>query len=94
MTVVWEEDALNDLEGIYTYIAQDNPDAARETAERIMDAAAQLEHTPGMGRPGRVPNTRELVVPGTAYLLPYRVKRREVQILRVFHTAQRPPNQW
>lgn len=89
MTLVWEEDALSDLEGIFTTIAQDNPEAAVETTQRIAEAVGHLEESPGMGRPGRVPNTRELVIPGTSYLVPYRVKRREIQILRVFHTAQR-----
>ena len=94
MNLVWEEDALSDLEGIYEYIAQDNSGAATETTERITEAVALLEESPGMGRPGRVPNTRELVVSGTPYIVPYRVRRRDIQILRVFHTAQRAPNQW
>lgn len=94
MKVVWEADALSDLEGIYAYIAQDNPDAAAETAERIVEAAGLLEAAPGIGRAGRVFGTRELVVSGTPYLIPYRVKRREVQVLRVFHASQRAPAQW
>jgi len=51
----WEEDALSDLEGIYAYIAQDNPEAAAETAESITEAVGRLEAEPGVGRPGRVP---------------------------------------
>lgn len=94
MTIVWEEDALSDLDGIYEYVAQDNLEAAVETVERIAEAVGHLKEAPGMGRPGRVPNTRELVISGTPYLVPYRVKRREVQVLRVFHTAQRAPDQW
>ena len=94
MNLVWEEDALSDLEGIYEYIAQDNSGAATETTERITEAVALLEESPGMGRPGRVPNTRELVVSGTSYIVPYRVRRRDIQILRVFHTAQRAPDKW
>jgi len=92
--LIWEEDALSDLEGIFTFIAQDNPEAATETTQRITEAVGRLEESPGMGRPGRVANTRELVIPGTSYLVPYRVKRREIQILRVFHTAQRALDQW
>jgi addiction module RelE/StbE family toxin len=92
--VVWEEEALHDLEEIYAYIAQDNPGAAAETAMRITEAVGCLGEAPGMGRPGRVPNTRELVVSGTPYLVPYRAKRLEVQVLRVFHTSQRAEGKW
>ena len=44
-----------------------------------------------MGRPGRVPGTRELVVPGTRYLVPYRVTGDTLQILRVYHGARNWP---
>jgi plasmid stabilization system protein ParE len=47
-----------------------------------------------MGRPGRVPNTRELVVSGTPHLVPYHAKRLEVQVLRVFHASQRAEGKW
>lgn len=94
MRVLWEEGALNDLAEIIEYISQDNPDAAAETAERILEAAGQLAEAPALGRPGRVLNTRELIVAGTPYLIPYRVKHGDVQILRVFHTAQRAPSRW
>lgn len=39
-------------------------------------------------RPGRVPGTRELVVPKTGYLAPYRVRRDTVEILFVGTHAQ------
>jgi toxin ParE1/3/4 len=47
-----------------------------------------------MGRPGRVTGTRELVVDGTPYILPYRVRNRVVQILRVLHGARRWPQRF
>ncbi len=94
MRVLWGEGALNDLAEIVEYIGQDNPDAAAETAERILTVVGQLADAPALGRPGRVPKTRELIVAGTPYLVPYRVKRGDVQILRVFHTAQRTPLRW
>ena len=46
---------------------------------------------PALGRPGRVPGTRELVVSGTPYLIPYRVHGKTVEILRVFHGARKSP---
>jgi toxin ParE1/3/4 len=47
-----------------------------------------------MGRPGRVPGTRELLVPKTRYLIPYRFRRGTIEILRVFHASRRPPKRW
>lgn len=38
-----------------------------------------------------LPNTRELVIPGTPYFLPYRVKGDVVQILGVIHEARKWP---
>ncbi|MDR2726446.1 MAG: type II toxin-antitoxin system RelE/ParE family toxin, partial [Deltaproteobacteria bacterium] len=52
------------------------------------------EQFPESGRPGRVPGTRELVIAGLPYLLPYRVRNDVVEILRFFHTSQKPPNRW
>ena len=44
-----------------------------------------------LGRPGRVEGTRELVVPDTPYLVPYRGRGHAVEILRVFHGARKWP---
>jgi len=43
-------------------------------------------------RPGRVPGTRELVIPQTLYIVPYRVQRDVIQILRVYDGARRWPD--
>jgi plasmid stabilization system protein ParE len=47
-----------------------------------------------MGNPGRITGTRELVIIGTRYLVPYRVKNQQIEILRIFHTSRKPPAQW
>lgn len=57
---------------------------------RVRAAADSLVKHPGMGRPGRVPFTRELVIPGTPFLVIYRV-RTDVEIIRVLHGAQSWP---
>jgi addiction module RelE/StbE family toxin len=92
MQVKWLRLALADLEKAVAYIAQSNPDAAEKTAARIWEATQMLAHHPEIGRPGRVPNTRELFVPGTSYIVPYRVVGNAVQILRVLHTSRKWPN--
>lgn len=94
MRVRWLRKALRNLDEEATYIAEDDPAAARVVVERVLNAVAMLAQQPGMGRPGRVPGTRELVVAKTRYIVPYRVRGDAVEILRVFHTSRRPPQRW
>ena len=94
MRVRWLSKALNNLDQEAAYIATDDPEAARLVVARVLDAVGMLEQQPGLGRPGRVPGTRELVVLDTRYIVPYRVRGQSVEILRVFHTSRRLPNKW
>lgn len=91
MKIRWLDQAVADLVHVRNFIAQDNPDAARAVARSIREAVGLLAAYPAAGRSGRVPDTRELVVTGTAYILPYRVRRGTVEILRVLHSAQKWP---
>ena len=94
MRIRWLRAALRNLDEEASYIATDDPVAAAKVFERVLGAVALLAEHPAIGRPGRIPGTRELVVPGARYLVPYRVEGAEVQILRVFHTSRRPPARW
>jgi plasmid stabilization system protein ParE len=94
MRVRWLRTALRNLDEEASYIAADDPAAARLIVARALEAVAQLADQPGLGRPGRVPGTRELVVARTRYIVPYRVRRDAVEILRVFHTSRRLPKRW
>jgi len=94
MQVRWLRTALRNLEDEAAYIAADDRAAARLVVGRVLQAVEQLAEQLSLGRPGRVPGTRELVVAGTRYLVPYRVRRDAVEILRVFHTSRRLPARW
>ena len=76
------------------FISQDNPQAAKRTVRRIRDAARLLSDQPNAGRPGRVHGTRELVIADTPFILPYRVVKNTVQILRVLHGVRKWPEQF
>jgi toxin ParE1/3/4 len=80
------------LEDIHELIAEDNPAAAGRTVERIRIAVERLITSPAIGRPGRVADTRELVIAGTPYIVPYRVKDDAAQIITVLHSSQRWPD--
>lgn len=94
MRVRWLRKALRNLDDEASYIAADSPDAAQLVVQRVLEAVAMLAHQPGMGRPGRVSGTRELVVLETRYYVPYRVRGQTIEILRVFHTSRRLPERW
>ena len=76
------------------FIAQDSPAAAERIVLRIVQAVERLKSHPAMGRPGRVAGTRELIVSGTPYIVPYRIRGNAVEIIRVFHSARKWPKQF
>jgi len=92
--IKWLRTALKNFDDELSYIATDDPTAARLVARRIFETVALLAAQPAIGRPGRVSGTRELLVPQTRYLIPYRVRRAAIEILRVFHASRRPPKRW
>jgi toxin ParE1/3/4 len=92
MKLLWTELALADLAALHEHISADNAVAADQMLNRILLLAeTQLSRMPESGRAGRVPNTRELVVAGSPYFLPYRIVGETIQVLRVIHGARRWP---
>lgn len=94
MRVRWLRTALVNLDEEADYIAEDDPAAADRLVQRILRATDLLVRNASIGRPGRVPGTRELVIAGTPYIVPYRVRAETVEILRVFHAARRWPKKF
>ena len=92
MRVRWTRRAERDLDEIAKYIGQDSPAAAvRVVLELIDQVESALPANPAIGRPGRVLGTRDLVIGGLPYIVPYRVRETDVEILRVLHTSRRWP---
>ena len=91
MKVTWSSTAIEDLKNLRTFIGQEDPAAAEATGHKILVSVEQLLAFPGSGRPGRVPGTRELVVTGTPYVLPYTVVGQEIRIAAVLHGARKWP---
>jgi len=94
MHVRWLRQTLRNLDEEASYIAQEDPQAAQQVVQRVLDSVAMLVDQPGIGRPGRVPGTRELIVLRTRYIVPYRVRGETIEVLRVFHTSRRLPSRW
>lgn len=94
MLVEWTVAASGDLDSIYAFVAEDDVDAASRQIFKVIEIAESLlPENPGLGRPGRAPFTRELIIPRTPYLVVYRVSGGILQILRVLHSARKWPGE-
>jgi toxin ParE1/3/4 len=91
MKVVWSPRAVRHLVDLRAYIEKDSEQNPAAVAKRILEAVELLETQPEMGRPGRVLGTRELVIPDTPYIIPYRVRRERLELIAVFHGRQKWP---
>jgi len=92
MEIKWLRRALRDFDEQIEFIAEDTPAAAAQAGEIIRRAVGRLSDFPEMGRTGRLPSTRELVVAGTRWIVVYRVTD-SIEILRLLHSSQRWPPQ-
>ena len=91
MNVEWLPSAARTLGNQLSYIAERNPRAAVDMGDAIEVAVSCLADFPQSARPGRVPGTRELVVPATPFIVVYRIEATGIVILRVLHGAQKWP---
>jgi toxin ParE1/3/4 len=88
----WTRLAERDLEEIAQYIGQDSPAAAARVVLELIDQAEKLlPGNPAIGRPGRVLGTRELVIGQLPYIVAYRVRDKDLEVLRVLHTSRAWP---
>lgn len=96
MEIRWLRKALQNLDQEVEYIAKDDPQAARRIVQNIYKSVSLLSENPSLGQAGRLPDTRELIIPNTRYIVPYRVRPRlqRIEILRVFHASCQLPERW
>ena len=92
MVIRWTKPAADDLTHICEYTAKRfGPAPARRAALAIYDGADSLGSLPNLGRLGRKPGTRELIVAGIPFLIIYRVRQDVIEIARILHGAQKWP---
>jgi toxin ParE1/3/4 len=91
MGIRWLRQALRSLEQAHDFLAQEHPEAAIQLVVKIQAGTEQLANFPAMGRPGRVAGTKELAIVGTPYVVIYRVRGKQVEIIRVLHGARKYP---
>ena len=92
MRLLWQPQALEDLRSVQRYISLESPAVAKRIVIMIATTTHdQLTMFPESGRIGRVEGTRELVIPKTPFIVPYRINGDVIDILAVHHTSQRWP---
>jgi toxin ParE1/3/4 len=91
MKVIWSPTAEIDLHNIYVYVAKDSVRAAEDLTETIFFATLKLADFPLIGKEGREPGTRELMIPSTPYFVSYKVHNKTVEIAAIIHGARQWP---
>jgi toxin ParE1/3/4 len=94
MQIRWSRRASNELDLIYNYLTAENAQAAARQLHLILDAVKQLGKFPVSGKLGDVQRTRELIVPGTPYIIYYRRTEIAVKLLSIRHGAMRKPRRF
>jgi plasmid stabilization system protein ParE len=93
MRLIITPQADEDLQGHIAYTAQHDPDAAERILVRIIERLRSLAEYPMMGKPGRLPETRELVITDTRYVAVYEILAETVYILHINHGRQQWPRE-
>jgi toxin ParE1/3/4 len=90
MKLVFDARALADLEGIFDWIARDNPAAAKNVVARLFSSTELLTTFPFMGHAVRDTNALEWVVPRLPYIVAYEVDpaNDRIVVTAVFHAAR------
>jgi len=88
--LVFDDQALADLENIFNWIAQDSPAIAKSVVDRLFSSTESLISFPFMGHVGHDPGTFEWVVPRLPYIAVYEVDEAQelVVVTAVLHGAQ------
>lgn len=94
MNILWSPESISDLKNLYQYSLIENPHSAHMIYNRVIEQVEILTHSPHIGRAGRVPGTRELIISDTKYIIPYRVVNGTLQILRIYYSSRKWPEKF
>ena len=82
-------DAIDDIDGIWTFIARNNPDAADRVEQEILNSCERLTDFPFQGHVRQDLTSRPLrfwtVSAYPNYIIVYRPETKPLEIIRVLH---------
>ena len=84
--------AEQDIDESVSFVASDRPAAAVRWLERIEAVCEELAEYPAMGVSRLALGAGVRAFPVENYVIYYRKRRKEVQVLRVLHAARDVPN--
>jgi toxin ParE1/3/4 len=82
--------AQNDLSESYAYISERDPVAADKVIARLREVSTRLARNPGMGHPTTRPGVQVFSVRTYPYVIFYRLRDVDLEIVHIRHTARRP----
>ncbi len=87
--LIWTRKAIEDIQSIRQFIAQDSPHYAQLVTQRLIAAVERLPALPQSGRivPEINDSTVREVIQGS-YRIVYRLIREEIHIVTVHHAAR------
>jgi toxin ParE1/3/4 len=88
MRIRWTLPAIDDLEGINSYLEREHAEFAEATMRTIYRSIQSLKALPNLGRPGHRSGTRELALTPLPYVVVYSATPGAVEILHIHHGAQ------
>jgi len=96
LKLVFTQLAVEDLVRLRRFIAEHNPDSATRAANRIKSSAKLLSDQPLIGRPVTAPTGEErkdirdflLTFGSGGYILRYQVLKKQIRVLRIWHTRE------
>jgi toxin ParE1/3/4 len=89
MRIRWTPAAAADLQRVSDYLKDHHPHYREATVRKVYAAIQSLKERPHLGRVGREKGTRELLFPPLPYVAVYRVKQQNIEVLRIYHGAQK-----
>lgn len=91
MKIRWTAVAADDLKSVHEYLSERAPAHEDAVVDRILYGIEVLERYPHLGRQGRLEGTRELVITGSPFIVFYRLRKNQVEVLGVLHAARKWP---
>lgn len=89
MRIRWTPAAITDLRSINDYLTERHPHYRQPTMLSLHETIYSLRQFPNRGRVGVREGTREILFSRLPYVAVYRVREQDVEVLRIYHSAQR-----
>ena len=89
--LIWQLDAIKDLENLREFLRPKNPKAALNAAQKIIAASNLLLHQPYLGHPiNDMSEFHKLNIPfgKNGYVMKYRIDNGNIVILRIKHSRE------